>query len=673
MNKLISSVCFCWVASLALVCVAWAQPPVAPSPMPAGLPDEERVGNYNVVNNFEVGYRFHTVGGSVDQYRSTVNYGNGIRLLSGSMLVNTKDGHGNLFDHVSLTMLGLGNDPYESSNLRIERNGTYRYEVSWRRNDYYNPGLVSNGGVSFHLTDTSYGMQDHNFTLFPQSKFKFFLGYTGSAQLGPAYTTERDPNAVLTATGGRVIELLDVRRRWNEYRVGSEFQVAGIRVNWMRGWEDFQEDNTFNRAPAGVPGYPATANPTLVALNKADPDHGTNPYWRVGLFQDIGKWFTWNGRFTYTSGRRAFALDEAYLAAAGNATITSHLINTGNAQRPVATGNLNLVFTPAAKLNFTNSTALYNARTQGDDIYALVTPAAPAHLVTYNYLGVRTLSNDTTVNYQWLKMVGLFAGYHYSDRFIKSTELFDTLLIPAQQTDILHATNFGVRVRPVQALTIQLSAEVGRSNRPFTPVDPRNYTALNGRVQYRRRNFQMLATTNTDYNNNSVVLSSYSSHSRRYGLDGSWTPRSWFSLDAGYSKMHLDTAGGIAYRIAPGTLITGEQSLYFSNIHTLSSGIRFTLKDRVEVYAGLTRVQDTGDGRATAAGAGIGSPRSIFEVVQTFPLTFLSPMGRVSLKLNNRLRWNAGYQYYGYRQEFNLNPNLNYLANTGYTSLSFAF
>jgi hypothetical protein len=28
---------------------------------------------------------------------------------------------------------------------------------------------------------------------------------------------------------------------------------------------------------------------------------------------------------------------------------------------------------------------------------------------------------------------------------------------------------------------------------------------------------------------------------------------------------------------------------------------------------------------------------------------------------------------YSYRQEFNLNPNLNYQANTGYTSLSFEF
>jgi hypothetical protein len=225
----------------------------------------------------------------------------------------------------------------------------------------------------------------------------------------------------------------------------------------------------------------------------------------------------------------------------------------------------------------------------------------------------------------------------------------------------------------MEALTVQLSGEIGRSNRPFTPVAPRHYNTMNGRLQYRTRNFQALATADTDYENNSVLVSTFASHSRSYAANGSWTPRAWFSLDAGYSKMHLNTAGGIAYRIAPGTLITGEQSLFFSNMHTVYAGIRFLVKNRVEIYASLTRVQDTGDGRAAAAGVAIGSSRSVFQVVQTFPLTFQSPSARVSFNINQRIRWNAGYQYYGYRQEFNLNPNLNYQANTGYTSLSFAF
>jgi hypothetical protein len=184
------------------------------------------------------------------------------------------------------------------------------------------------------------------------------------------------------------------------------------------------------------------------------------------------------------------------------------------------------------------------------------------------------------------------------------------------------------------------------------------------------------AATKTDYNNNSVTLSSFSSRARRYAVDGSWTRLSWLALDGGYSKLHFDSVGGIAYRVGPpvapaGTLITGESSLYFSNLHTVYFAFRFTLKKRAELYAGLTRVQDTGDGRNIAAGPGLGSPRDIFQVVQTFPLTFQSPMARVSVKINNHLRWNGGYQYYGHDQEFN--PNLNYRANTGYTSLSISF
>jgi hypothetical protein len=113
------------------------------------------------------------------------------------------------------------------------------------------------------------------------------------------------------------------------------------------------------------------------------------------------------------------------------------------------------------------------------------------------------------------------------------------------------------------------------------------------------------AVANTDYKNNSVTLSSHSSRARRYAVDGSWTRLSWLSLDAGYSKLHLDSVGGIAYIVAPGTLITGESSLYFSNLHTVYSGIRFAYQDRVELYAGLTRVQDTGDGRNVAAVSGL--------------------------------------------------------------------
>jgi hypothetical protein len=574
------------------------------------------------------------------------------------------NGRGALLDQIVLNTQGLGNDPYQSAQLRVERNALYRYDGGWRQNDYFNPGLLTAGGNSQHLIDTTYRMQDHNLTILPQSKFKFFLGHTGSAQLGPAFTTEE---------GLPGFQFVNVRRRWNEYRIGNEFRVLGIGVNWTRGWEDFKEDEGFARAPAGVPGFPATANANLLSLDKSAPYHGTSPYWRVGLFTGNGR-FDVNGRFTYTAGRRNFVFDETAVAAGpGARQTTTNVFSAGNAQRPVATGNLNIAFHPRSKLYLINSTAVYNARTQGDSAFTQFSPGQPVTTFYFNYLGIRTLANDTALNYQVSNAVGFYAGYQYSDRLINSVEQTNLTDLPARQTNILNSGNFGIRLRPWQALTIQFGAETGRANRPFTPVAPRHYHALNGRVQYRTRNLQVTAAAKTDYNNNSVTLSSYSSRARRYAVDGSWTRLSWLSLDAGYSKLHLDSVGGIAYIVAPpaGTLITGESSLYFSNLHTVYFGIRFAYKKRTELYAGLTRVQDTGDGRNTAAGSGLGSPRKVFQVVQTFPLTFQSPMARVSVKINNYLRWNGGYQYYGHRQEFN--PNLNYRANTGYTSLSISF
>src|SRR5262245_59863851 len=77
-----------------------AQPVVAPTPdQPSGTRGEDTSG-YNVVNSFETGYRWAAVGGDRGMYRADVNYGNGIRLLGSSLMVNNKEGHGSLFDEI---------------------------------------------------------------------------------------------------------------------------------------------------------------------------------------------------------------------------------------------------------------------------------------------------------------------------------------------------------------------------------------------------------------------------------------------------------------------------------------------------------------------------------------------------------------------------------------------
>jgi hypothetical protein len=170
------------------------------------------------------------------------------------------------------------------------------------------------------------------------------------------------------------------------------------------------------------------------------------------------------------------------------------------------------------------------------------------------------------------------------------------------------------------------------------------------------------------YNVNApVVLSAYSSHSRNYSANASWAAKDWLALDAGYMKLHLDTVSGIAYFAGTGRPTRQEDtSLFWSNIHAANLGARLAVAKRADVYVGYTITKDAGDGRAAATG--------LFAGVQTFPLSYQSPLGRLSVRITPKLRWNAGWQYYNYHEEFGvLGYYQNFHAHTGYTSLTWAF
>src|SRR5277367_1584546 len=173
--------------SLFFAAAALAQPPVAPTNEPVGSSRGDNFENYNILQSFELGYRYATTGGDFDMYRSTVNYTDGIRLLSSSLSIQSRDGHGHYFDQLQINTQGLGNDPYQFASVRVEKNGLYRYDMVWRLNEFYDPALTIANGE--HFKNTTRTMQDHDLTLFPQGNFKFFLGYSRNISTGPSLTT----------------------------------------------------------------------------------------------------------------------------------------------------------------------------------------------------------------------------------------------------------------------------------------------------------------------------------------------------------------------------------------------------------------------------------------------------------------------------------------------------
>jgi hypothetical protein len=668
------TVLICLCAAYAIFsAISSAQPNVAPTDGAVGPPRGYDFGGYNVVNSFETGYRFRSVEGNLGKYRSDVNYGNGMRLLGSRLSIHSKEGHGGYFDELLLNTQGLGNDPYQFSSLRVQKNRLYKYDLLWRQSEYYNPALPLAGGQ--HFIDTVRRLQDHSLVFLPQSPFRIYVGYSRMWQGGPALSTVQ----IFDSRGDEFPLAADVRRSQDEYRLGFDLDVSGIKLSVMRGWEFFKDDT--RRTASALAGNNPDDRTTLANFRRDEPYHGETETWRVNLLVDKSKLYSVNGRFAWAGGQRNFIVDEITTGTdrIGSARNRQVLV-FGDARRPVSSGSLTATFYPTQALTLVNHTSFHHTRMEGDGSYSeLSNPGFGFAQLNFNFLGIRTIATSTDVNIRTSEALTLFAGHHYSTRRIRSIEqvTFDGVpeRVESETDNSLQAGRAGVRLRAFRRLSLILDAELGRSDRPVYPVSERNYHALSGRVQYRSRTFTASFTTRTNYNTNSVSLFSHSSKSRNYSADASWSPLSWAGLDASYSKLHLDTLSGIAYfRVGA---LTADRSVYVSNIHAGSITGRFSAGTRVDLFLGYTRVQDTG-GKY---------PGLLFQPVvlegtppapplpsngfQVYPLTYQTPLARVSVRLHQRLRLNAGYQHYRYSED--ILPTQNYRAHTGFSSLMWSF
>ncbi len=366
--------------------------------------------------------------GSVGTYRSDVNYGNGIRLLGSNLSVNSKDGHGRWFDQicahhyrVSVTILT------KSVTLRIEKNKLYRYDMLWRLDDYFNPGLPIAGGQ--HLMDTSRHMQDHNLTLLPNSKIQFHMGYSRNTQDGPALSTVQlcfNGNIYCGTAGNEFPVFENVRRETDEYRLGADVNLAGFKLTLLHSWV-FSKDDSGYQENSVEPGDNPASGVTLTQFQRSEPYHGASPYWLANLNRS-GNRLAVNGRLTYVDGKRNFLLDENAFGVTPLGAQNQQVMVGGDASRPSFTGDLSISLFPTSRMTIVNNTSVDSTRIDGTSDYAQFNLATQtADFISFRYLGLRTIANATDLHYRVKNWLSFYGGYHYSDRRIEDIEDYAVL------------------------------------------------------------------------------------------------------------------------------------------------------------------------------------------------------------------------------------------------------
>src|SRR6185437_13125296 len=216
------------------------------------------IGNYNVKQSVELGYRFTNFTGNSNVYDTFVNLQQGPRVLGFSTEMHSLNKTGSLFDRLYFDNFGYGGDPNDASRLTVSKNKMYDFSAMFRRDQNYwdysllanplNPTTAfANAPAGFspiisnspHSFDTVRKMSNVDLTLFPESRLRFRLGYSRNVSDGPSFSTLHE--------GTEQLLLQDWRNTVNSYHLGVDFKLAPrTNLSYDQFWSYYKGDTGYS-------------------------------------------------------------------------------------------------------------------------------------------------------------------------------------------------------------------------------------------------------------------------------------------------------------------------------------------------------------------------------------------------------------------------------------------
>jgi hypothetical protein len=230
----------------------------------------------------------------------------------------------------------------------------------------------------------------------------------------------------------------------------------------------------------------------------------------------------------------------------------------------------------------------------------------------------------------------------------------------------------GFKARPANNWTIYFDAEHGTADNVFTRIGNYNYTNIRAKSRYspnKRLSFNLAVITKNNANPSEIAGVSLQDFgvdikARVFTSSVDWTPNSRVSLSTGYNYNWSDSDAVVDYFFNSVRHPLGH-SLYFMRNNFFYVDTTAQLAQRVTLFASYRINKDNGQGSRVADP--IGAPGIL---ISSYPMSFQSPEARLAIKINRRLDWNFGYQYYNYNESPLVGPRpQNYHAHLPYTSL----
>lgn len=186
------AICFAIAALAGLQMLPWslqAQNEEQP-PLPLQL------GGFETQGSVDFGYRFTDIKGYAPKYLELFNLQKGPRLMDFGLFGRAQEGANPFADDYSLTVSGLGGDPFPGGQLTVRKNNLYDLRVSFRQSYYYwdrnDLAALPNGFhglTSNHDWATVRKLGSVNFLLHATNNLHFAFEYYRNSREGVNFST----------------------------------------------------------------------------------------------------------------------------------------------------------------------------------------------------------------------------------------------------------------------------------------------------------------------------------------------------------------------------------------------------------------------------------------------------------------------------------------------------
>lgn len=592
----------------------------------------------------DFGYRWiPTLDGSMDLYRSQLDYGEGPKLFGGDFFISAPQGSNRFMDRFELRMNSWGGEPYNTARLRASKTGVYELTFNYQNAVYFNsipffanPFFAQGNLQTQHKFDVSQRTTGARLTLRPGKQIAPFVAFDHSDRQGPVRTT-------LSVNADDFVLGSNLDTRSNDLRGGVQFSFSRFSLlleQGVRWYGDETEFSSFGPQQGNVTRPFLGRDIVLEEYNGSNDFDATIPFSNAVAVYTPWDQLALRGRVSYSMADLDPIFSETFsgnffsfpLQAFHGQQIQQA---SGRVKQPNLLGDFTAEWQPWRRFRIIERVNIRRLHVSGsllsNSTFLNVDPvlggAVTDELQTSVPFNTFLALDQDTQELQGQFFITPRAAIRIGHRFERKQAKLEEREFSWDRNVLLTGFSYQFTGRN----RIAVDYELGRTDQAIFRTDPLDFHNL--RVRGAFSPFSSLEFSGSvvlfDHENELESID-FTADNRSYSAQFTYTPATRFSITGQYQRTDIRTD---LLFIIPQTFVT-DRSIYEERGDFGQVFISVLLPRRVDLSLGY----------------------AVWGTVGNFPLNYHQPLLKLEVPLSNRIVAYGQWNYYGYNEKLRLFP-----------------